>query len=888
MATTWINKIIVFNEAAGTHTVAHADDTQQIGQNLYLTGTSTTATLDGYFIINGITVPALAPASSGRIYFDSTGNVFKASENGGVYFNLIGASGPAGGDLSGTYPNPTVAKINGVSVPATPSANQILFATSGTVATWGQITDGNVSVTAAISGSKISPNFGTQTLTAGGSAFGTTTTVSSIVGSLKFTTKTFSGPSDGYIDTGTKDLIIYADTSGSAFRLILPIPTNGRTIIVKDKKQSFAANNLTLTRNSAEKIDGYAGNLVLSINNKNLVITSDGTDWYTNNSGYKFTDVMGGTDLTGSFATPTIINLSGNASGIVTHRTNNLQFNIGVVAPTITQGDNTAASATAQNLIIKSQRTVNVGTTGGNFSLKSGTGTSGAGSVLFQINGITKFQNSTAFCSSSSAHTGGFNIYSFLQSDANGLWGMQNDDDGGGSNYFSHRYSPSPATSTDRFGYYGYFTFQYTPNTTDKIAYAVAAGRAFEGSCAFWLPRGYLFGVGTGKHYVFPGRNVAQYSKIKKGYRTIGDRVTISDLATANGYYEKIVTADGYDGSEWQASASEYLEASTGNFAFVILPIINNSSNHAFQVLSNPTSGLSGAVRPNWDGYQTLGNTLVDGYVTWQNVGTACTYTKANKIQGNITSVTTTYTVLSSDEIVNITNITAPFTISLPSSPILGQTHTIKDGYGGCFTNNITIDGYLSGAGKTIDGVNTILMNQDWSSITVYYNGTQWNVIKDAKTHGITASTNDFSATGTRLDIVPKELVLGANTLVPLRNFVSSAQTTSASFVTIASYTIPTNSLADWSFTVLGWNVTGGTPDGYYYRADFVFKSSRLTGAPTLTPSSPTATNVVSNGGGSAYSAQVILSTNLMSVQVSGAAAKTINWSCIGKYQKVS
>jgi len=46
--------------------------------------------LNGAFSVQGMSAPAVSPATQGRIYFDSTANKFMVSENGGSYVDLVG------------------------------------------------------------------------------------------------------------------------------------------------------------------------------------------------------------------------------------------------------------------------------------------------------------------------------------------------------------------------------------------------------------------------------------------------------------------------------------------------------------------------------------------------------------------------------------------------------------------------------------------------------------------------------------------------------------------------------------------------------------------------------------------------------------------------------
>ncbi len=148
--------------------------------------------------------------------------------------------GTAGGDLAGFYPNPSVISINGTTVPPAPSTFQVLKATGSTSATWGLITfaniaantivDNNVSSSAAIAGTKISPSFGSQNVSTSGNITSSSGTITSLTfgvnnGSTVPTITSGTGvpvtsPPDGsvfYRTDGTNVSAIYTRQSGAWF-----------------------------------------------------------------------------------------------------------------------------------------------------------------------------------------------------------------------------------------------------------------------------------------------------------------------------------------------------------------------------------------------------------------------------------------------------------------------------------------------------------------------------------------------------------------------------------------------------------------------------------------------------------------------------------------------
>ena len=138
-------------------------------------------------------------------------------------------SSTAGGDLSGTLPSPTVAKINGTSVPATPSAGQVLTATSGTAASW-SVAPGGLNVVS------------------------------------KSTTYT----------AASGDFVL-ANATSAAFTVTSPAATTGG--IVSVKKTDSSTNSVTFSPASGT-VDG-ASTFVLTNQYDAFRFVSDGTNWWT-------------------------------------------------------------------------------------------------------------------------------------------------------------------------------------------------------------------------------------------------------------------------------------------------------------------------------------------------------------------------------------------------------------------------------------------------------------------------------------------------------------------------------------------------------------------------------------------------------------------------------
>lgn len=94
----------------------------------------------------------------------------------------------------------------------------------------------------------------------------------------------------------------------------------------------------------------------------------------------------------------------------------------------------------------------------------------------------------------------------------------------------------------------------------------------------------------------------------------------------------------------------------------------------------------------------------------------------------NGTTVPQPYTAVEgADDIIVMDLITpAASRVNLPTSPATGTRFIIKDGAQNASSYTVTV---AAGGSETIDGVAAVAITQNAGTVTVIFNGTEWNTI---------------------------------------------------------------------------------------------------------------------------------------------------------------
>lgn len=166
------------------------------------------------------------------------------------------------------------------------------------------------------------------------------------------------------------------------------------------------------------------------------------------------------------------------------------------------------------------------------------------------------------------------------------------------------------------------------------------------------------------------------------------------------------------DGTNWTASTST-------------LPNTNAQGDLLYGSASNVWSSLA----KDANSTRYLSNQGTSNSPSWNQVnlsnGVTGIFAQPSGIQVAITTPGAyPYTTLNTDYVI-LVDTSAARTITPLGSPTTGQMYRIKDNTGSAALNNITI----TPSGKNIDGAASKVINSNYGSVDIVYNGTQWNLL---------------------------------------------------------------------------------------------------------------------------------------------------------------